>query len=111
LLVGQKETGMQHARVGVYESKPGMADEAIRKAQSGMLPVFQRQPGFVGYGLVKTSDHSLISLSFWETEDEAEKAVQTAAGWVKENLGDILVSVQNHVGDLSFFNSKAPVGS
>lgn len=101
---------MQHARVAVYQFKPGTADEVIRRAQAGMLPTFRAQPGFVAYGLVKTSDSAGISLSFWQTEAEAEAAVKTAANWVKENLADLVVSVQNHVGDLAFLSSAAPIG-
>ena len=102
---------MQHVRVAVYQFKPGTVDEVIRRAQAGMLPTFRAQPGFVGYGLVKTSDSTGVSLSFWQTSAEADAAVKTAANWVKENLADMVVSVQNHVGDLSFFSAAAPIGS
>ena len=102
---------MQHARVGVYKLQPGTVEEVIRRAQAGMLPTFRSQPGFVGYGLIKTGEDAVISLSLWESHEEAEQAVPIAAAWVRENLAGMVDSVQNHVGDLAFFSSTAPIGS
>ena len=102
---------MQHARVGVYKLLPGTVEEVIRRAQAGMLPTFRSQPGFVGYGLIKTGEDAVISLSLWQTREQADAAVQTAAAWVQENLAEMVDSVQNHVGELAFFSSTARIGS
>jgi hypothetical protein len=107
----RREKIMQHARVGVYKLQPGTVEEVIRRAQAGMLPTFRSQPGFVGYGLIKTGEDAVISLSLWESHEEAEQAVPIAAAWVRENLAGMVDSVQNHVGDLAFFSSTAPIGS
>ncbi len=101
---------MQHARIAVYQVKPGTADEIVRRAQSGMLPIFQSQPGFVAYGGVTTDVNTVISISFWQTQQQAEAAVQLAASWVKDNIADMIVSVQNYVGDLPFFSSTGTIG-
>ncbi len=102
---------MQHARVAVYQVKPGTADEIARRAQEGMLPVFRSQPGFVAYGGVTTDTETVISLSFWQTQEQADAAVQVAASWIKDNLAEMVVSVQNHVGDLAFFSFTSALGS
>ena len=102
---------MQHVRVAVYKIKSGMVDEVARRAEAGMLPTFRSQPGFVAYGIVKAGADEAVSLSVWETQQQAEKAVQAAATWVKDNIADMTESVQNHVGDLAFFSSRIPVGS
>ncbi len=91
---------MAHARIGVYKLQPGAADEVVRRAGAGMLPIFQRQPGFRSYELVKTGDDAVISISTWESHAQAEAAIQSASSWVKEALGDLVVSVQNHVGEI-----------
>src|SRR5438105_3047268 len=101
---------MQHIRVAVYKIKSGMTDEVARKAETGMLPIFRSQPGFVAYGIVKVSTDEAISLSVWETQQQAEKSVQVAATWVKDNIADMIEAVENHVGDLAFFSSRIPVG-
>jgi heme-degrading monooxygenase HmoA len=102
---------MQHMRIAVYQFKPGRVDEAIRKAETGMLPTFRKQPGFVAYGLLKTGADAAVSISAWQTREEADAAVSVAASWVKENIAELTESVQNHVGDLAFFSSVVPVGS
>lgn len=102
---------MQHVRVAIYQVKPGTVDEVIRKAQEGMLPTFRSQPGFVAYAGVKTGETSLISLSFWQSQQQAEAAVQVAASWVKDNIAQAVESVQNHVGDLAWFSSAGTIGS
>lgn len=102
---------MQHVRVALYKVKPGTVDDTIRKAQGGMLPIFRAQPGFIGYGLVKTGDDALISISAWQSTEQADAASQTAAQWVRENLADVFLSVQNHVGDLFFFSAAGQLGA
>ena len=105
---------MQYARIAVYKAKPGStltADETIRRSQTGMLPIFRNQPGFVSYGIVKTGPDSVISISFWQSRRQAEAAVQLAASWAKDNVAEMSESVQNYVGELSFFTSAVPIGS
>ena len=102
---------MQHARVAIYQIKSGTADEVISRAQAGMLPTFRSQPGFVGYGLVKAGEDSVISISVWQSEEQATAAVQVAASWVRDNIAEMVVSVQNYLGDLAFFSSIGALGS
>ncbi len=93
---------MAHVRVAVYKFKPGTMDEVIRRAQSGMLPTFRQQPGFVAYEVIQTGDDEGVSISTWESAEQAQAAIQTAAGWVQENLAEFVVSVDNHVGEVRF---------
>jgi hypothetical protein len=102
---------MQHPRVAVYEVKPGTADTIIERAQAGMLPAFRSHAGFVAYGVLKAHENRVVSLSFWETEAEAEEAIPVAREWVAANIADMVVSVENHVGDLEFFSVAQPVGA
>lgn len=93
---------MNSSRIGIYKLTDGSAREVVRRAEEGMLPVLRDQAGFVSYELVVTGDSSLVSISTWRTHREAEEAVQTIGGWVKENMAELTVSVENHVGDLAF---------
>ena len=91
-----------HGRVAVYKFKPGAADQVIEKARSGFLPLLQAQPGFVRYVVVKTADDTGISYSGWRSKEQADAAVAKAADWVKQNLADLVVSVENHVGEMAW---------
>ncbi|HVC34751.1 MAG TPA: antibiotic biosynthesis monooxygenase [Chloroflexota bacterium] len=93
---------MPYARIAVYTFKPGQVDEVIRLAKEGMLPIFQRQPGYRRYHVIRTGDDSAISMSSWETKQVADAAVQKAADWVKANVADKIATVQNYVGEVAF---------
>ena len=92
---------MAHARIGIYEFRPGGADEVIRKASTGMLAIWSKQPGFMSYTIVKTGEESAISISTWATGIQAEEAVASAASWVQANVAPLVVSVQNYLGDVA----------
>jgi heme-degrading monooxygenase HmoA len=111
--LSKKERVMQYARIAVYQIQASAIpiDEVIRRNQAGMLPIFRNQPGFVGYGIVKAGEDSVISISFWRSRQEADAAGQVAASWAKDNLAEVTFTAQNYVGDLSFFSSTGPIGS
>ena len=99
--------GTQYTRIAIVSVKPGTADEAIRRAETGLLPLFRTQPGFVAYSVAKTGEKSLISFSIWQQRDQAEKAIQLGETWVKDHARDLVESMENHVGELGFFISSA----
>jgi heme-degrading monooxygenase HmoA len=89
-----------HARIALYRFKPGRTQQVIAKAREGLLPIYQKRPGFVRYTVGDLGGDRAISISGWQTHAEAEAAVATAADWVKQNMADDVESVENHVGDL-----------
>ena len=91
-----------HARVAQYTFRPGQGREVARRAEKGMLPIFQQRHGFRGYWVVLTDHDTGYSVSVWDSPAEATDAIQAAAKWVEENVADMIVSVQNHVGELAF---------
>jgi heme-degrading monooxygenase HmoA len=90
------------ARIAYYHFKAGQGPEVARRAEAGMLPIFERHDGFRGYAVVLTEGDTGYSLSFWDSEAQASAAVHAAADWVKENVAELVDSVQNHVGDVAF---------
>jgi hypothetical protein len=75
-----------HARFARYAFS-GDALEITRRAEEGMLPIFQSQPGFKAYTIFE-GDGEIFSLSTWESADAADAANKAAAQWVGENLAD-----------------------
>jgi hypothetical protein len=94
---------MGYLRVATYSINKGTFRECADLAQEGMLPVFSNQPGFIRYGLADIGDRTCLSISLWETHDQAEAAVPVAASWVHDNMRDRVELRSNHVGDLAFF--------
>ena len=91
---------MNHIRLALYDMKSGTAEEAAEIARRGMLPIFKGLPGYVRYEVAKLDSGGIVSFSIWETADEAQTAVDTAASWVAENLASRIALREAHVGDL-----------
>jgi hypothetical protein len=96
---------MSHVRVGVYALTSGTAKEVGDRAREGMLSVFRAQPGFKAYGLAETQEGKLVSVSLWDSGEQAEQANELAASWVSENIADRVRLESTHVGDFMFYES------
>lgn len=94
---------MEYLRVATYAINKGTFREVADLAQDGMLRTFKEQPGFVRYGVADIGDKSCMSISLWETHEQAEASAPVAATWVKQNLGDKVELRSSHIGDLAFF--------
>jgi heme-degrading monooxygenase HmoA len=90
-----------YARVAVYRIKSGTAQEIARKAddEGGMLKIFRAHIGFDSYELVGVGD-TLISISRWQTEEQADAGSMAARSWVAEHLGGSVQLEADHVGEL-----------
>jgi hypothetical protein len=77
-----------YARVAVYRIQTGTAQAIARKAddEGGMLKIFRAHVGFDSYELIGVGD-TLISISRWQTADQADAASMAARSWVAEYLG------------------------
>ena len=98
---------MHYIRIALYTFEPDTVDEMIRLAEDGMFPLFCRQPGFVAYSVIKTDEKSAISLSVWESREQAEAAIKVAALWVRQNIAEVVGPVQNYVGEVAFTSDTA----
>ncbi len=94
---------MQYLRIANYDITKGTFQDVADSARTGMLRKFQDQPGFIRYGVADLGDKKCLSLSVWETRDQAMAATPVAASWVKENLSDRIELKSSSVGDLAFF--------
>jgi hypothetical protein len=72
-----------------------------------MLPTFQEQPGFLRYGVANLGDGTILSLSVWESREDAEAAVPVAADWVRDHMSDRIELRSNMIGDLAFYEGVA----
>ncbi len=91
-----------HARVAQYRFKPGQGRDVARRAEHGLLPLFQAHRGFRGYWVILADDDLGFSITIWDSEQQASDAIQAAATWVTNNVADMIVSVDNYVGELAF---------
>ncbi len=69
--------------------QPGAFDEAIRRDESGLLPIYSSSPGFIEFTLLQAGEDVGVSVAIFETREQAEEANRRAAGWIKENMAPL----------------------
>ena len=89
-----------HGRMARY-TFTGDSQELARKAEDGMLPIFQSTPGFKAYSLIE-SDGEIISFSAWEEAGQADTANKAAADWISENMPGEIQLKEARTGEILF---------
>jgi heme-degrading monooxygenase HmoA len=87
-----------HARIAKYTFS-GDAAELARRAEEGMLPIFESTPGFKGYSIIEAGDE-VFSFSAWESSEAAEAANAASAEWVAENIADRVQLKKSWIGEI-----------
>jgi hypothetical protein len=100
---------MRYTRISTYELTNGTFDELTAVVERGILPTFEKEQGFVNYGLVDIGDRKVIAISIWDSPEAAQKSVLIAASWVKENISDRVRLVTSHVGGMALFHGVPAV--
>src|SRR4051812_46187935 len=91
-----------HGRIGIYTGEATKIDAILGKAKAELPPLMRQQPGLRRYSVFRTGPGELVSLSAWDSHDHAEAAGQKLVAWVKQNTGDAITGVENHVGEIAF---------
>ena len=99
---------MRYTRISTYDLTNGTFPELTGIAETGILPTFAKEPGFVNFGLVDTGDHKVVSISIWETREQAHKSATMATTWDKANVADRVRPLTTQIGDLALFR-RMPV--
>jgi len=96
---------MDNVRIGVYALTRGTAKEVADQAREGMLSVFRAHAGFRAYGLAESPEGKIISVSLWDSAEQAEQANKLAASWVSEHIADRVELESTQVGDFLFYET------
>ena len=87
-----------------YRVRRGSAKELVRRVREGFVPLVRQIPGFQSYYLLDGGPDVLITVSIFDSADEAFASNETAAEWVRNNVleftkgmpevmgGDVLVA-------------------
>ncbi len=70
-----------------------------------MLGAFRAQPGFRAYGIAQAGEGKLVSVSLWDSGEQARQANNLAASWVAENLAGMVRLEDAQVGDFLFYET------
>jgi heme-degrading monooxygenase HmoA len=97
-----------HARVAFYRVQAGTFAEVVQtvEAPGGLLEIFRGRAGFQSYELIATPV-GLVSVSHWDSSDQAEDATRAAAAWVAEHIDHLVKLQQSDIGEVVLSSSAA----
>lgn len=87
-----------HGRMARY-TFTGDALTLAQRAEEGILPIFQSQPGFKAYSLIE-SDGEIMSFSAWDSAESADAANAIAAKWTAENMAGEIELKEARIGEI-----------
>ena len=67
----------------------GSIDEAVQRVENGLVPLLRSVSGFVEYDVVQVGEDVGLTISVFETQEQAEESNRRAAEWVKQNLAPL----------------------
>ena len=69
-----------------YSVRRGSVEELSRRVQEGFVPLVRQMKGFGGYYLINGGPDVLITISVFDSADEAIASNEKAADWVRNNV-------------------------
>ena len=81
-------------RVGKSASIPDM----MHRVDRDLAESFAREPGFVAYQVARTSDHTVASVTVFQSREQAEASNELAGEWVADELADFEVERMGVIG-------------
>lgn len=97
-----------YAAIRRLKVKPGLIDEAVQRIENGFVPLISSVPGFVEYVGMQVGEDEGLTISFFETQEQAEESTRRAAEWVKQNLAPLAAGPHEivAVGEVRFRKAK-----
>jgi hypothetical protein len=63
--------------------------EAARRAEAGLAPMLLTANGFKGYHIIDAGGGVGLSVTMFETREDADRVKDRALAWIKQNLSDL----------------------
>jgi heme-degrading monooxygenase HmoA len=76
-----------YAAIRQTKLKPGTADEVVKRATEGALPLISSVPGFTAYCMVIGEDNSITTVSVFADKAAAQASNAKVMDWIKQNMG------------------------
>src|SRR5258708_37559394 len=63
--------------------------EGAKRAEAGLAPMLIEATGFKGYHVIDAGGGVGLSVSMFETREDADRVKDRALDWIKQNLSDL----------------------
>lgn len=90
----QEGANSMFARVVECQSKAGKGEQVGHKLKNDVLPILQKQPGFIDFLALsdKTNPERMVCISFWTSREDADRYHQHHYDTINDALRPILES-------------------
>ena len=79
-----------YAAIRRLKVQPGVFNEVVQRDESGLVPLLRSVPGFIEFDLVQVGEDMAVSITIFETQEQAEEANRRVAEWVKQNIAPLV---------------------
>jgi hypothetical protein len=77
-----------YASLRTYRVGSGSIDALMHRVDRDFAEALSQEPGFVSYQAIDTGHQMIMTVSVFETADQAEASNALAAEWVADDLAD-----------------------
>lgn len=86
--------------------------EAAKRAETGLAPMLIAATGFKGYHIIDAGDGVGLSVTMFETREDADRVKDRALDWIRQNLSDLYQGEPEVTAGEVIFSarSETPVG-
>jgi hypothetical protein len=89
----RKVSSSEQPKYGVmrrYRGVVGSVTDMANQVERGFVPIVSAVSGFASYSLIDAGDGTVVTLSAFRDQAGADASTEKAAGWVKQNLAQLL---------------------
>ena len=80
-----------YASVRKYRIEPDAAESLTVRVTDGFVPIVSKLHGFLSYMVIDAGDGVVVSISVFESQEDAERSNEAAAQWVGDNISDAVL--------------------
>jgi heme-degrading monooxygenase HmoA len=78
--------------------QPHFMEEAVQKTEQFFVQPLRKEPGFLEFYSVQVGESEFVSISLFETKEEAEEGNRRALEWAREQLFPLAEAPAEMVG-------------
>jgi hypothetical protein len=87
-----------YASMRTYRIASGSIDALMHRVDRDFAEALSQEPGFVAYQAVDTGHNMIMTVSIFETQEQADASNELAADWVADELVDFDVTRVGVIG-------------
>jgi len=66
--------------------QPHLIDMLVERTERNYVPVLKNEPGFIEFSVVRVGENEAVSISIFESREEAEEGNVKALEWAREQI-------------------------